>query len=113
MQSKKFKNSAKGNTKSKEWWFKPKIEAFDIKIKLNKIKKFLSKGGVAKITVRSQRRVHKSEMYSTMDKVLEYGEEFFEKLGDVSSEGRNLSVLVKLKSNSKNEETEKNQTKDS
>lgn len=105
-QNKKHKNAVRGRTKNKEWWFKPKIEDFDINIKLGKIKKFLEKGGTAKVTVRSQRRVGRDQMYDTMQKVINYSEEFAEKLSDISKEGRNISVMLKLKANKKENEEE-------
>jgi len=99
--SKKDKNlSNKKSRSKKEWWFKPTIGERDLVIKIEKIKKFLEQGGVAKLTVRMFQnktgiRVTFEEIKNTMNNILNYCKDFSEQIGEIQQEGKNLSVLIK------------------
>ncbi len=98
----KFKYLKNKKTKSKqitskEWWFKPNIEEHDIQNKLNNIKKFLKKGGKAKVTVRFAKRATFEGMRDTLNKILELSSEFSEPESEINKEGRNLSIFLKNK----------------
>lgn len=97
-QTKKKKQSASGTSKTKEWWFKPNIQAGDIEVKINNIVKFLKKGGTAKMTIKYQRRVTRDIMIEAMNRVLALSAEKLEPISEVKNEGQNLCVYVKLKS---------------
>jgi len=86
----------------KEWWFKPTIGERDLVIKLEKVKKFLEQGGIAKLTVRMFQnktgiRVTFEEIKNTMNNILNYCKDFSEQIGEVQQEGKNLTILIKSK----------------
>jgi translation initiation factor IF-3 len=94
------KKARKGQTKpieNKEWWFSPTIADRDLQIKLEKVKDFLSKGGNAKLTVKWKKRTLPEQIKGVMDKILIQSAEFAKPMSEVLREGRNLSILVKLK----------------
>ncbi|CAG1022936.1 Translation initiation factor IF-3 [Patescibacteria group bacterium] len=94
------KKARKGQTKpieNKEWWFSPTIADRDLQIKLEKVKDFLSKGGNAKLTVKWKKRTLPEQIKGVMDKILVQSAEFAKPMSEVLREGRNLSILVKLK----------------
>jgi translation initiation factor IF-3 len=93
---KQRKNKGK-SVETKEWWFKPTIGDRDLTIRLKKIKAFLKKGGNAKIVVKPDKKVPYEIINEAMKKISTQIEEFAKPISDVSREGRNLSILIKLK----------------
>jgi len=96
--SKKLRKNKGKTQETKEWWFKPQIEDRDIKLKLQQVKKFVDKGGAAKLTVKYVHRTPQEMMKATMDRLLSVTEEFVKISSEINKEGRNLSILVKTKS---------------
>lgn len=111
-QKKKTKNQTK-SVELKEWWFKPKIEDHDILTKLKNVKKYLKKGGKAKITIKFKRRTNYEDMYNTLNRVIELSDEFSEPASEINKEGRNLSVFLKFKKVKKDEKQSKDTQIDS
>lgn len=95
--SKKARKAQSKQIDNKEWWFSPTISERDIKIKLEKAKEFLTKGGSAKLTVKYKKRALPEQMKGVMDKILLEIAEFAKPVSEVLREGRNLSILVKSK----------------
>jgi translation initiation factor IF-3 len=95
--SKKRKNSKTVSGEIKEWWFYPKITDHDIGVKLGNVEKYLKKGGRVKLTVKFKRRVQFEDMQHTMNRLKELSSVFAEPTADVSREGGNLVLFIKLK----------------
>lgn len=93
---KQRKNKGK-SVETKEWWFKPTIGDRDLIIRLEKIKAFLKKGGNAKIVVKPDKKVPFEIINAAMGKITTQIDEFAKPISEVSKEGRNLSILIKLK----------------
>lgn len=93
--AKKLKNNKSGNTETKEWWFKPNIQERDLQIKIEKVKKFITKGGSAKLTVRYASKVSPQTMNDAMQKIIAAITEFGRPISEVLREGRNLSITIK------------------
>lgn len=96
------KNSASKSAEIKEWWIKPTIGDRDLEIRLEKVKTFLKTGGNAKLTVKMFQnkggiKVTPEDMHSTMNRLISIISEYASPMGDVQREGRNLSILIKLK----------------
>lgn len=94
--SKKLRKNKGKAVEIKEWWFKPNIGDRDMDLKLEKVKKFLSKGGNAKLTVKYVHKTPFEAMRETFDKLSTRYIEFAKPVGEMSKEGRNLSVIVRL-----------------
>ena len=93
--SKKLRKN-KGKTQElKEWWFKPSIEDRDIQLKLDKVKKFVDKGGLAKLTVKYVNKTLPEAIKATMDKIMVHVTDNLKPTSEVTKEGRNLSIFVK------------------
>ncbi len=103
LQKKKTKNQTK-SVELKEWWFKPKIEDHDIQNKLNNVEKYLKKGGKAKITVKYVRRADFEDMKETLRRIIEMADNFSEPMSEINKEGRNFSIFLKYKKQSKQDE---------
>lgn len=99
--SKKRKNQKTVSGEIKEWWFYPKITDHDIQIKLGNVEKYLKKGGRAKLTVKFMKRVPYEDMKSTMARIEALSKEFAEPTADITREGGNLALFIKLKKNEK------------
>lgn len=95
--SKKLRKAKNKPIETKEWWFKPTIEDRDIQLKMEKVKKFLIKGGNAKLTVKYQHKTPYEQMKKTYDKIFGMIDEFAKPISDMLREGRNLSIIVKSK----------------
>lgn len=102
-QSKKQKKQTKA-LEIKEWWYKPNIENHDIEVKHRQVKKYVKKGGKAKLTVKYKRRTSYEDMHSTMQRVVELAEPFTEAISEVAKSGKNLSIIVKYKQDEQKEE---------
>jgi translation initiation factor IF-3 len=97
---KKSRNKGK-SVESKEWRFNASIAKRDTENKLKYIEKFLKKGGRVKIIVRGRRKQTREMISDTMKLVLDLSVDFSEKVGEVSSEGNNMSVFIKYKKDEK------------
>jgi len=95
--SKKLRKNKSKTLENKEWWFKPLIEDRDIKLKLQQVKRFVEKGGTAKLTVKYVPRTPFETIKATMDRLLTLTEELVKVTSEISKEGKNLSILVKTK----------------
>lgn len=93
--SKKLRKNKGKTLETKEWWFKPNINERDIDLKLDKVKKFLAKGGNAKLTVRYSRRMPFEMMQSTFETIERKFQDFAKPVGERNKEGRNLSIIIK------------------
>ncbi len=93
--SKKLRKNKGKTLETKEWWFKPTIEDRDLKLKLEKVKKFVDKGGSAKLTVKYIPRTPPDAIPNTMKRLLVLAQEFVKPVSEVMREGRNQSILVK------------------
>ncbi len=101
-QKKLKKASGSSSSKQKEWWFKSNIQDRDIKVKLEKVREYLEKGGIVKIVLKASRKVSLSELKATFDKIREKYSEFAKEVGQVKTDQENInvndiSVLIKLK----------------
>lgn len=103
--SKKLRKNKGKTLETKEWWFKPNIGDRDIDMKLENVKKYLKKGGTAKLTIKYVHKTPYEMLKLTFDRVLAKAEVFTKPLGEPAKEGRNISILVKLqdKKEEKNE----------
>ena len=106
--SKKLRKNKGKTLETKEWWFKPNIGDRDIDLKLENVKKYLKKGGTAKLTIKYVQKTPYEMLKSTFDRVALKAEEFSKALGEPAKEGRNISILVKLqdKKEEKHEEVQ-------
>ncbi|MEP7103450.1 MAG: translation initiation factor IF-3 [Candidatus Dojkabacteria bacterium] len=93
--TKKLRKSKGKSSEMKEWWFKPSIQERDLVIRLEKIKKFLSKGGTAKLTVKFVKKTMPAQMGETMAKITQNINMYAKPISDVAREGKNLSIIVK------------------
>lgn len=94
---KKIRKSLSNTPEQKEWWFKPNIQERDIIIKLEKIKGHVSKGGVAKIVLRHDKKALKEDIDKTFELIEKYYSQFAEPISEKLYEGKNQSILVKQK----------------
>jgi len=95
--SKKLRKNKGKTLESKEWWFKPSIEDRDIKLKLQQVKRFVDKGGMAKLTIKYVPRTPIEAIRGAMDRLLNISQELVKITSEVTKEGKNLSILVKTK----------------
>lgn len=95
--SKKARQTKSKTEETKEWWFNPNIGDRDLEIRLNKIKEFIEKGGKAKLTVRSKRRVSPQQVAEALDRIVKFSEEFSEPVSEKLREGRNMAIYIKIK----------------
>ncbi len=95
--SKKARKAKTKNTETKEWWFKATIEERDIMFKLEDIKKYVTKGGTAKLTVKFVHKIPFEVVKGKMDKIVALAQEMVKPISEITKEGRNLSILVKSK----------------
>ncbi len=93
--SKKLRKNKGKIVETKEWWFKPTIEDRDLVLKLEKVKKFLKKGGNAKLTVKFVHKTPYELMQATYARLSEKYVEFAKPVGPVAKEGKNISIIVK------------------
>lgn len=95
--AKKIRKSKASASAHKEWWFKPNIQERDLEIRLQKVKKFLDKGGTAKLTLRyiPRAKVPAEQMLVVMNMISSKVGEFAKIITPSTKEGRNLSILVK------------------
>lgn len=93
--SKKLKKNKGKTVQNKEIWFKPNIQERDMRLKLEKAKEFLEKGGVVKLTLKADRKVPYNVMEETMKKIIEISSEFSKPINSLSREGRHMSLTIK------------------
>lgn len=93
--TKKLKKNKSRNVQNKEWWFKPSIQDRDLILRLEKVKKFVEKGGNAKLTLRYVAKTPYNQMYDTMNKIVSEVSQFAKPINTITKEGRNLSITVK------------------
>ncbi len=96
--SKKARKNQAKKIENKEWWFSPKIQDNEIEFKINQVKKFLEKeDGIAKMTVKYERKTTPDMLYSTFERVKAKFEEFAKPVSEMAREGRNLSIIIRKK----------------
>lgn len=95
--SKKARKNKAKPVENKEWWFSPKIGDNEIDIKLNNVKRFLEKGGNAKITIKFERKTIPGSMESTFERVKLKYLEFAKETSTMAREGKNLSIMLRHK----------------
>lgn len=104
--SKKLRKNKGKTLETKEWWFKPNIGDRDIDLKLENVRKYLKKGGTAKLTIKYVQKTPYEMLKSTFDRVAAKAQEFAKPLGEAAKEGRNISILVKLQDKKEEEKHE-------
>ncbi len=95
--SKKLRKNKSKTVETKEWRFTGATQDFEMNIKLEKIRKHIEKGGVAKIVMRHERKTTKEQMQDNFEKLRNKYLEFSSEVGEVSNQGRDLSVVLKNK----------------
>lgn len=93
--TKKLRKNKGKASEMKEWWFKPQIQERDLEIRLEKIRKFLTKGGTAKLTVKFVKKTMPEQMNITMRSIQEKIAVFAKPISEVAREGRNQSIIIK------------------
>lgn len=93
--SKKLKKNKGKTVQNKEIWFKPNIQERDMRLKLEKAKEFLEKGGVVKLKLKSDKKIPYTVMEETMRKIIELSSEFSKPINSLSREGRDMSLTIK------------------
>ncbi len=94
--TKKLRKNKGKSSEMKEWWFKPQIQERDLEIRLEKIRKFLVKGGgTAKLTVKFVKKTMPEQMNITMRTIQEKIAAFAKPISEVAREGRNQSIIIK------------------
>lgn len=94
---KERKNKSTQSSEQKEWWFKVNIQRRDVQIKLENVKKHLEKGGVGKLTVKYVKKTTREDMENTFNLIQEEFDSFAKSISEKSTDGRNMSIIVKLK----------------
>ena len=94
--TKKLRKNKGKASEMKEWWFKPQIQERDLEIRVEKVRKFLVKGGgTAKLTVKFVKKTMPEQMNITMRLIQEKIAPFAKPISDVAREGKNQSIIVK------------------
>jgi len=95
--SKKAKKNKGKALETKEWRFTGLTQEFEMNLKLKRVKEFLAKGGNAKLTIRSERKVQREDMLRTFNILRNKYLEFASEVAPMSNVGRDLTVVIKNK----------------